>query len=91
MKPRKIIDEYADVQDIKLIVADGFDEAIVGVTEETDSIQRVVYSKATAIEILMADGQMNLTEAQEYFDFNVAGSYIHGGPIYITKVGELSF
>ncbi len=54
------------------LVADGFDDAIIGVDEST---MRVIYSVSKSIEILMKDN-MTYEEANEYFYFNVSGSYV---------------
>ena len=53
------------------LVADGFDEAIIGVETNT---MRLIYSYTKCIEILTRD--MDYQEATEYFNFNVSGVYI---------------
>tara|TARA_R110002020_G_scaffold7161_3_gene30309 strand:+ start:4126 stop:4386 length:261 start_codon:yes stop_codon:yes gene_type:complete len=66
------------------LFADGYDDAIIGV--ELDYEPRVVYDQNKIIDILMADG-MTDEEAQEFFDFNIAGSYVgQQTPIYVQKV-----
>ncbi len=66
------------------LFADGFDDAIVGV--EFYDKPRVVYDQNKMIDILMAEHKMNDMEAQEFFDFNIAGSYVgQQTPIYIQK------
>ena len=55
----------------ELLVADGFDDAIIGV--DSNSV-RLIYSVSKCIEILSKD--MDEVEAVEYFDFNVRGSYV---------------
>jgi len=55
----------------KILKADGFDEAIIGI--ETDSM-RLIYSVSKCIEILCRD--MSEEDALEHFDFNVSGSYV---------------
>ncbi len=64
----KILERYDDVIFEK---ATGFDEAIIGVDERT---MRLIYSVSKCLYILMKD--MSEDEASEYFEFNVAGSYI---------------
>jgi len=66
---QKILDAYPD-EDI--LMADGFDEAIIGIETKT---MRVIYSVSKCIEILVEQG-MSEFEAIEYFDFNVSGSYV---------------
>jgi hypothetical protein len=55
----------------ELLVADGFDDAIIGV--DSNSL-RLIYSVSKCIEILSKD--MDEVEAVEYFNFNVRGSYV---------------
>jgi len=55
----------------ELLKADGFDDAIIGIDEET---MKLIYSVSKCIEILMRD--MDEEEAVEYFDFNVKGAYM---------------
>jgi len=64
----EIIENYPEE---KFLTADGFDEAIVGV--DTSSM-RLIYSVEKCIEILMKD--MIEEDAIEYFEYNVAGSYM---------------
>lgn len=56
-----------------LLFMDGFDEAILGVSDNfRDPV--VVYSRKKCIEILCKE--MDYMDAVEYFDFNVAGAYV---------------
>ncbi len=55
-----------------ILRADGFDKAIVGYSEE---LHRLVYSVTKCIDILIYNG-MSSDEAEEYFWYNVAGSYV---------------
>jgi hypothetical protein len=56
-----------------LLFMDGFDGAILGVSDNFME-PRVVYSRKKCIEILCEE--MDFMEAVEYFDFNVAGAYV---------------
>lgn len=64
----KILEWFAEDEIIK---ADGFENAIIGIDEET---KRLIYSVSKCIEILQKD--MNEQDAIEYFDFNIKGAYI---------------
>jgi hypothetical protein len=55
------------------LVADGFNDAIIGVDE---SSMRLIYSVEKCIDILVENDEMLLEEAIEYFEFNVRGSYV---------------
>jgi hypothetical protein len=64
----RIIENYYDE---KLLIAEGFDEAIIGIDE---SSMRLIYSVDKCIDILTRD--MSISDAIDYFDFNVRGSYV---------------
>jgi hypothetical protein len=64
----KITEEYKDEFFLK---ADGYDEAIIGVEENT---MRLIYSVSKCIQILCRD--MNEDEAIQHFNFNVSGNHV---------------
>ena len=65
----KILEQY---QDEEILKADGFDDAVIGIDEKS---MRLIYSVNKCLNILMDQG-MDMTEAVEYFDFNVSGAYV---------------
>lgn len=65
----KILEQY---QDEEILKADGFDNAVIGIDMPS---MRLIYSVEKCINILMEQG-MDMTEAVEYFEFNVSGSYV---------------
>ena len=65
-----IIEQY---QDEEILIADGFDEAVIGI--DTKSM-RLIYSVRKCIEILITEEDMTLEDALEHFSFNVSGSYV---------------
>ena len=64
----EILDNYYDQS---FMVADGFDEAVIGV-EISD--MRLVYSVKKCLEVLERD--MSAEDAYEYFTYNVSGAYV---------------
>jgi hypothetical protein len=64
----KILELYGDDE---LLLADGFDDAIIGFDEQS---WRVIYSVRKCINVLMKD--MDELEAIEYFSYNVSGAYV---------------
>ena len=58
--------------DEELLIADGFDEAILGIEENT---MRVIYSVSKCLDIIEAQG-MPEQEALEHFYYKVHGSYV---------------
>lgn len=55
----------------EILKADGFDEAIIGIEENST---RLIYSVSKCIDILCRD--MDEEEALEYFYYNVHGAYV---------------
>ena len=70
MKTLEAIITKFDGEDI--LIADGFDEAVIGIEEST---MRLIYSITKCLEILETQG-MNDEDALEYFYFNVQGAYV---------------
>jgi hypothetical protein len=68
---QEIIELYEEETFLK---ADGFDEAIIGVSEDFNAPVRLIYSVKKCLEILMRD--MNYEDALEYFTYNVSGGYV---------------
>ena len=58
--------------DVEMLKADGFDDAILGYEE---SSYRLIYSTSKCIEILEKEG-MTTEDALEHFYYNVQGSYV---------------
>ncbi len=67
----EIIELYEEETFLK---ADGFDEAIIGVSEDFNAPVRLIYSVKKCLEILMKD--MSYEDAMEYFTYNVSGGYV---------------
>lgn len=74
-----------DIDDI--LLADGFDDAFLGVVEGFGLERKACYDTEKCIEILMDDGEMRRCEAEEYFNFNVIGAYVgERTPIFLNKL-----
>ena len=79
---REEIDEIAE----GAIVMDGFDDCIVGVSEEFGRGTRIVYSKQRIIQKMVKTDLMTEEEAEEYFYFNmVCGHFGERNPIFLTN------
>ncbi len=63
-----ILERYSEEE---LLIADGFNDAIIGIDENS---LRIIYSVTKCIEILMKD--MSEEDALEYFSYNVSGAYV---------------
>ena len=77
----ELIEQFPDSE---FLIADGFDDAIIGVEW---SSERVVYSVTMCLLILIDRDGMTYNEAMEYFDFNVANAYVgEKTPIFMTPI-----
>jgi hypothetical protein len=64
-----ILDTFPDEE---FMIAEGFNSAVIGLDECS---MRLIYSTGRCIDILVATG-MQEDEAADFFDFNIAGSYV---------------
>ena len=75
----------------EVVLADGFEEAFLGVSEVFGRPPLATYDKEKCIDILVERDGMTYEEAVEYFEFNVSGSWVGDStPIYLTlwKAGD---
>lgn len=69
---------YSDYTD-KILLADGFDEAFLGVGENSKGNPVAIYSIEKCLSILaeqFKDQENPEDDAIDYFEFNVRGSYV---------------
>jgi hypothetical protein len=72
--------------DEDLLLADGFDDAIIGVGYRCSRPPVVVYDRQKCIEKLVAEG-MSIDEAEEFFEFNVVGAWVgEQTPIFVARL-----
>jgi len=83
------IQEKLSEQYENLLVADGLDDAIVGVTTVMGN-DLVIYSIGKIVEVLMKRDGMTREEALEFFDFNIGGAYMgEKTPIYAWLIEDI--
>jgi hypothetical protein len=58
-----------------LFLDEDYDKCILGVADRIGMEPCVVYDRAKVIQVLM-DGGMDAESAEEFFEFNMAGSYM---------------
>ena len=76
-------ENYPDYMD-KILLADGFEEAFMGIVESFGSEPKACYDYDVCIDILMKD--MDEGEAIEFMEFNVSGAYVgEFTPAFIKK------
>lgn len=64
----------ADI-DEEILCIDDFDDAIIGYVTIAHHVI-ALYDRLAIINILVTRDQMDIREAEEYFDYNIAGSYV---------------
>jgi hypothetical protein len=77
--PGLLMREQLSEIDPDILLADGFDEAIIGHTDSWSGNSRdlrAVYDAEKCIQVLMDRDQMERDVAEEFFEFNVAGAYV---------------
>ena len=71
-----------------LAFADGHDDAIVGVADR-EGVTVVVYDARLILDALRTRDGMDRDEAQEFFEFNIAGAWIgEQTPIFLRRIGD---
>ena len=79
------IQELVEAYDSEMLIADGFDDAIIGVSERFGRSPIVAYDKDKCIQVLMDRDGMDYEDAIEFFNFNVIGAWVgEGTPEFIT-------
>jgi hypothetical protein len=70
-----------------MLVADGYDEAVLGIARRGSQPDLIAYDVEKIIEILMTRDDMTYEVAVEFFDFNIAGAWVgEETPIFIYKM-----
>lgn len=86
MTVRAWLDDLVEEMEEGVLLADGFDDALLGYAQRVSQPPVAIYDRAKCIEILMNRDAMSLEEAEEYFEFNVAGSWVGAGtPCFLVR------
>ena len=64
---------WLHLEDYECLLADGFDDAVIGVTFGIEP--KAVYSVTKCLDILVEEG-MTMEDAVEHFEYNVGSSYV---------------
>ena len=87
LSPRQALLDLAG-NDTELLFVDGHDDAIVGIADR-DGVILVVYDVRKILRQLRVRDGMSREEAQEFFDFNIAGSWLgEQTPIWLEQAGS---
>jgi len=79
------IEEITDINP-EAMLADGFDDAILGVCVQFGSEPVAAYDFNKCVEILMERDGMEREEAIDFINFNVVGAYVGlNTPVFIMR------
>jgi len=59
-----------------MLLADGFDDAVIGIAVRCGQPDVVAYAVEKCLEILQQRDNMSYDEALEYFEYNVQGAWV---------------
>jgi len=68
-----ILDRYEDLEGHETLKADGLDDAIIGID---DNSMRLIYSVTLIFKILTENDEMTQEDAMDHFNYNIAGAYV---------------
>lgn len=75
---RELLDELAE----GAIILEGFDDCVIGISEEFGNGPRLIYSKNKIIQKLMVG--IDYEEALDYYYYNILGGYFgEQNPIFL--------
>ena len=84
-KTKLTIDEIAELNP-EAMMADGFDDAILGLCKQFGTEPLVAYDYEKCVEILMEKDGLTRIEAIDFMEFNVIGSYVGlNTPVFIMR------
>jgi hypothetical protein len=75
---KELINTYVEEHypDDEILLADGFEDAFIGIAESNGSHPKALYNEDKCVDILIERDGMDYEEAIEFFQFNVAGAYV---------------
>jgi hypothetical protein len=84
-RTRQEIVKWLDQHAAEVLLADGLDDAFIGLDYGPEGEPRAVYSRDKCVEVLARS--MTHEQAVEYFDYNVEGAYVGPQtPLYIDTI-----
>lgn len=85
----QLVREHLAEENPEACLADGFDEALIGVARRCSKAPLAVYSVERILEILVGQG-LEYEEAVEHFSFNIEGAWVgEGTQLFLTDFREV--
>jgi len=75
-----------------MLIADGFDEAVIGVVSVSGQPDRICYDYQKCCEILMEREGWSVHDAEDWMQHNVVCAYVGGGTpayLYLMSLDEI--
>jgi hypothetical protein len=86
---RDEIDQYLDDRGESALLADGFEEALIGFGQRCGQPLLAVYDYTKMVEVLMFRDGMSYDDACEYIDYNVVGAWVgEQTPLILTPISK---
>jgi hypothetical protein len=73
---RQQIEDFFEDTGMKVLLMDGFDEALIGTSQRINEPMLAVYSYDMMLDLLMDRDGMEVDEAMEYIEYNCVGAWI---------------
>ena len=73
---REKINDYLEEIGESVLLADGFEDAFIGLSQRMNEPLTAVYSYKKMVDVLIERDGMEYEEAVEYIDFNVVGAWV---------------
>jgi hypothetical protein len=81
--------EWAANYNEEALLADGFEEAIIGMGERCTQDPVAIYDAERCLEVLMERDGMSEEDAKDYFYFNVLGAWLgKHTPIFVWRINR---
>ena len=88
-KAKQDIQDYCQMYDDSVILADGFELAFLGFGYSFVGTY-AIYNMTNCVKILMQRDEMTYDEAGEFLEFNVLGSFVGDRmPVFLNPMKEL--
>lgn len=86
---RDKLNEYLESIEETVLLADGFDDAFIGLSQRINEPILAVYSYDKMVDVLIERDGMDYEEATEFIDFNVVGAWVGAQtPIIVTSLPD---
>jgi hypothetical protein len=81
----EIIRDQLTEENPDALLADGFEDALIGIARRCSQPSLAVYDENKCIDILVKRDKMTWEEAVEFFEFNTLGAWVgENTPLFMT-------